>query len=116
MARFERSILPEHKGTRAVVLRFLKIITPVKCVIPLYKGNIVQPEEGELRRFPRFRRNPIDQRAWSINIDKEGQMAQGLRSHSLFEVVAHKKLDPGIILINQKVLQCEVFRLLTYYI
>ena len=90
--------------------------TPVKCVIPLYKGNIVQPEEGELRRFPRFRRNPIDQRAWSINIDKEGQMAQGLRLHSLFEVVAHKKLDPGIILINQKVLQCEVFRLLTYYI
>jgi hypothetical protein len=32
LARFERSTLPEHKGTRTIVLRFLKIITPVKCI------------------------------------------------------------------------------------
>ena len=50
MARFERSTLPDHKGTRNVVLRFLKIMTPVKCVIPLYDGSIVPPKEGELHR------------------------------------------------------------------
>ena len=36
MARFKRSTLPEHKGTRTVVLRFLKIIAPLTCVIPNY--------------------------------------------------------------------------------
>ena len=45
LVRFERSTLADHKGTSTVVLRFLKIIVPVKCVISLYDGNIVPPEE-----------------------------------------------------------------------
>jgi hypothetical protein len=36
LARFKRSTLPEHKGARTVVFRFLKIITPVKVVFPHY--------------------------------------------------------------------------------
>jgi hypothetical protein len=69
LARFERSTLPDHIGTRTVVLRFLKIITPVKCVIPLYHGNIVPPEEGELhRRFPQWKTNQLVK---SFNIDKK---------------------------------------------
>ena len=69
MARFERSTLPEHNGTRTVVLRFLKIITPVKCVIPLYDGRIVPPEEEELhRRYPKGVK--LKPRVWSVNIDK----------------------------------------------
>ena len=72
MARFERSILPEHKDTRTVVLRFLKITTPVKCVIPLYDGFIVPPEEGELHRIYTSRKaiGKMKPPAWSVNIDK----------------------------------------------
>ena len=69
LVRFERSTLPDHKGTRTVVLRFLKIITPVECLIPNYNGHIVQPEEGELyRRIPCKKTVPI---VWSLNIDKK---------------------------------------------
>ena len=69
LVRFERSTLPDHKGTRTVVLRFLKIITPVKCLIHNYHGHIVQPEEGELyRRIPCKKTVPI---VWSLNIDKK---------------------------------------------
>jgi hypothetical protein len=82
LARFERSTLPEHNGTRHVVLRFLKIITPVKCVIPLYDGYIVPPEEGELhRRFRRKKKVAIEQvPVWSVNIDKpKGAMIPAFR-------------------------------------
>ena len=74
LVRFERSTFPDHKGTRTVVLRFLKIITPVKCLIPNYGGNIVPPEEGEFhRRIPHQKTVPI---VWSVNIDKrKGFMA-----------------------------------------
>ena len=80
MARFERSTLPDHKGTRTVVLRFLKIITPVKCLIPLYDGHIVQPEEGELHR--KCPPHKTDHQLWSVNVDDKGKnrrIAQGLR-------------------------------------
>ena len=71
--RFERSTLPDNKGTRTVVLRFLKIITPVKCLIPHYDGNIVRPEEGELHR-------KTVSKVWSVNIDeKESFIAQSFQ-------------------------------------
>jgi hypothetical protein len=82
LVRFERSTLPAHQGTRTVVLRFLKIITPVKCVFPLYNSYIVPPEEGEFhRRSPPFRTKALDhQRVWSVNIDKKNQLvAAGLQ-------------------------------------
>jgi hypothetical protein len=81
LARFERSPLPRHNGTRTVVLRYLKIITPVECVIPRYNGHIVQPEEGEYhRRFPQntqnfFKKDPL---VWSVDIDK-GLKLRGLQ-------------------------------------
>ena len=78
--RFERSTHPDHKGTRTVVLRFLKIITPVNCLIPLYNGYIVRPEEGELHR--RCYRYKTDHQVWGVNIDEERKkrnMVQGLR-------------------------------------
>jgi hypothetical protein len=74
LARFERSTLPDHKGTRTIVLRFLKIITPVKCVLPLYDGYICCPEEGELYR--KFAESAV----WSVNIDKsEGGLLRALQ-------------------------------------
>ena len=70
LVRFERSTLPEHEGARTVVLRFLKIITPVKCVIPLYDGHISCPKEGELYRKRR--------KVWSVIIDTG--RSKGLKS------------------------------------
>jgi hypothetical protein len=66
-ARLERSTLPDHKGTRTVVLRFLKIIKPVKCVVPLYDGHISVPKDGELHKKSR---RIGSQKVWSANIDK----------------------------------------------
>jgi hypothetical protein len=84
LARLERSTLARHNGTRTVVLRYLKIITPVKCVIPLYDGYIAQPEEGEFhRRFPLNAKNFFkeDQQVLSIDIDQKnvGIMRRGLQ-------------------------------------
>ena len=83
LARFERSTLLEHVGKRTVVLRFLKMITPVKCIIPSYDGHICRPEEGELYRRSRY--NSLEKRMWSVNIDNKFEskgscsIIQGLR-------------------------------------
>jgi hypothetical protein len=62
------------------VLRYLKIITPVKCVIPNYDGYIVQPEEGELHRRFRKKADELNQLVWSVNVDKpKSIMLQRLR-------------------------------------
>ena len=74
--RFERSRLLDHKGTRTVVIRIIKIITPVKCVISLYDDYICLPRAGELHQ--RF--SGKDQSVWSVNIDKsKSTMLPGLR-------------------------------------
>ena len=78
MARFERSTLPEHRGTRTVVLRFLKVITPVKCIIPLYDGYIPRPKEGEL--YKKFRHIiPQNLKVWSVNIDESNRSHSSIR-------------------------------------
>lgn len=79
MARFERSTLPEHKGTRTVVLRFIKIITPPKCEIPHYDGKIAPPKEGELhQKTPIYPKNAPVSKVWSLDIE-ENAMARGLQ-------------------------------------
>jgi hypothetical protein len=69
LARFERSTLPDHEGTRTVVLRFIKIMTPgpVKCVDPLHDEYVYCPKEGEL--LQRNGEDKINRRVWSVNID-----------------------------------------------
>jgi hypothetical protein len=81
LVRFERSTLPDHEGTRTVVLRFLKIITPVKCVVPLYDEYVYCPREGELHR--RTGKDKINRGVWSVNIDifkKNSPRTRGLQS------------------------------------
>ena len=60
------------------MLRILKIITPVKCVFPLYDGHISCPKEGEL-----YQRHQVGPKArpkvWSINIDKSISPGSGLK-------------------------------------
>ena len=84
LVRFERSTLPDHKGTRTVVLRFLKIITPVKCVVPNYDGYISYPKEGELYQRASKHNGKLNHKVWSVNIDKplskfETYMQRGLQ-------------------------------------
>lgn len=45
---FERSPLPEHDGTRTIVLRINKILKPVTVNIPNYNGPVQKPTEGGL--------------------------------------------------------------------
>ena len=67
------------------MLRFLKIITPVKCVKPLYDGYIRIPKEGELHWTYKCGRIghtvPLVQPVWSLNIDqnKKHSMKRGLQ-------------------------------------
>ena len=78
LVRFERSTLSNHEGTRTIVLRFLKIITPVKCVIPDYDDYICFPKEGELHR--RRYRNLLKAAVWNINIDRPNDLTtRGLK-------------------------------------
>jgi hypothetical protein len=79
LARFERSTLQHHKGTRTLVLRYLKIITPVKCVISGYDGHIVPPREGELHRRTLKSTVELDRLVWSVNVDKPKSIIQSLR-------------------------------------
>lgn len=46
--RFELSDLPEHAGTPTLVIRVLKLLEPVKHLIPGYDGSVMVPEEGAL--------------------------------------------------------------------
>ena len=73
LVRFERSTLPIHKGTRTVVIRIVKIITPVRCVTPNYNGVTVCPKEGELQRRIYRRKKKIVEEAWGVNIDKKSK-------------------------------------------
>jgi hypothetical protein len=70
LVRFERSTLQEHQGTKTVVLRFLKIITFVECVMPLYDDFIHYPKEGELYRRTSRESGVLDHQVWSVDIDK----------------------------------------------
>jgi hypothetical protein len=80
LARLERSTLQEHNGTRTVVLRFLKIITPVKCVIPLYDGYVCCPKEGELYRRGFKKSSKTIPQEWSVNLDRtKHAMLRGLQ-------------------------------------
>jgi len=65
-ARFERSPLPAHKGTRTVVLRILKEIDAVRCLVPSYDEYIERPKAGHL--FSKRFHGKL--RPWSVDIDR----------------------------------------------
>ncbi|KAF8074061.1 hypothetical protein FPV67DRAFT_784793 [Lyophyllum atratum] len=72
LVRFERSTLPEHAGTRSLVLRVLDIQDPIKVVIPGYDMYLPIPTKGCLVERYRLagkgaRTAP---RPYSINLDR----------------------------------------------
>jgi len=74
ICRFERSTLPAHQGTRTVVLRIVKITSPVKQLV--FPNPYPEPTEGSLimrigpgnPRWPRSKETLL--KPWSINVDK----------------------------------------------
>ena len=64
------------------MLRFLKMNTLVKCVIPHYDGFIVRLKEGELYRKTNTNGSfhKLNQLMWSFDIDK-GVMLRGFQLH-----------------------------------
>lgn len=65
----ERSPLPAHIGTRTMVLRVQKIISPIRTRIPDYDGHLPKPVEGELVMK---RANGGSIEPWSLDIDAKG--------------------------------------------
>ena len=65
---FERSNLPQHKGTRTAAIRIVKIISPVACLYPSYNRPITLPVEEELvhRNYKRRGIQPL-----SFNVDSK---------------------------------------------
>jgi len=68
---FERSNLPQHKGTRTVVIRIVKIISPVTCRYPDYDGRVPLPVEGRLLQHYLKRKGL---QPFSFNVDLERHM------------------------------------------
>lgn len=65
--RFELSTLPQHAGSRVVVLRVVKLIDPPKLRVPNYDGHLPPPVEGELVQRPR--RGPLGSVPWARKLD-----------------------------------------------
>ena len=62
------------------MLRILKIITSLKCVIPVYDGYIPQPKEGELLGRCMSNNKNLAHPVWSVKIDKPiGALTRALR-------------------------------------
>lgn len=78
---FEHSTLPEHSHKPTLVLRVLKIIDPVECIIPGYDGHVPKPVEGSLV----YRHGKHGLKVWSWNtgdvLDRTKHLRLLLESH-----------------------------------
>jgi hypothetical protein len=72
LARFELSTLPEHSGDHIIVMRILKFIEPVTCIIQNYDGRLPFPREGDL--FHRQRHQ-----VFTCRIDQDNPTSQCLK-------------------------------------
>ncbi|TFK46181.1 hypothetical protein OE88DRAFT_1648743 [Heliocybe sulcata] len=91
LVQFERSPLPEHKGTRTVVLRIVKLIDLTKSE-GFDASGMPEPKEGGLvmTRTPRRHWTP-----WSFDVDGPQSWSESQRSSSkalaiLFDNEAHQ--------------------------
>lgn len=69
LAALELSTHPDHAGTKTIVLRILKFVKPIKCVLDSYDGYIPMPEEGSIyhRTFTQGRGSP-QIKPWTCNV------------------------------------------------
>lgn len=76
MVRFELSTLPEHAGANMIVVRILKILQPVECLLPDYDGYHERPEAGSLITT---RELTAGQRTFTINLAKNATSTVNLK-------------------------------------
>jgi len=96
-ARFELSTLPEHIGKRVVVMRIIKFVEPVTCIVPDYDGRMPFPREGELfhrggQRHPRLFVIDIDRDVQASHVLKhlaEGSWTSPASSRKFWHPTAH---------------------------
>jgi hypothetical protein len=69
LARFERSTLAEHTSTRTILLRILKYLSPVRCVLPDYDSYLAMPTPGQLMSGIYYKGGRHD-RPWCANLDE----------------------------------------------
>ncbi|KAJ7775474.1 hypothetical protein B0H16DRAFT_1507533 [Mycena metata] len=76
IARFEPSTVGGH---RIVQIRITKIITPIVCTVPDYRGRIVEPKEGQLLTV---KVNPVGHQPgpWKYDLERESALGRGLRA------------------------------------
>ncbi|TFK46202.1 hypothetical protein OE88DRAFT_1739659 [Heliocybe sulcata] len=67
LVQFERSTLPEHKGTRTVVLRIVKVIELTKSEGSNDAYNMLEPKEGGLVMTRTVGRHWTP---WSVDVDR----------------------------------------------
>lgn len=89
LARFERCTFQEHKGTKIVMLRFLKIITPLSESCPFMMAAFVaQGTESFIK--------DLEITLWSVNIDK----SKGV-SYKVFNYFGrHRLFDAGSVTVS----------------
>lgn len=77
MLRFERSRLPEHRETMALVLRVVEILTPVTLAIKGYEPRLPKPEKGGFIQRP----GPGlgSPRLWSVEPEPESAVGRAFR-------------------------------------
>jgi hypothetical protein len=63
---FERSSLPQHRGTRTAVIRIVKILSPPICVYPNYDGCVPLPVEGELVNYI-YKRRGLQPKSFNVD-------------------------------------------------
>ncbi|TFK46190.1 hypothetical protein OE88DRAFT_1041720 [Heliocybe sulcata] len=82
LVQFERSTLPEHKGTRTVVLRIVKLIELAKSEDPDEASGMPEPKEGSLVMTRRVHRHWAP---WSVDVDRpqRGSEATGPLARAL---------------------------------
>ncbi|KAF5376475.1 hypothetical protein D9615_008623 [Tricholomella constricta] len=79
LLRFERSTLPEHAGSDVVVIRVLKILEPLKVVIPMYDMAVPMPCEGELLQIRYRNKN----RPYSMDLNNPTSSMKALQFFAL---------------------------------
>ncbi|TFK46571.1 hypothetical protein OE88DRAFT_1667622 [Heliocybe sulcata] len=92
LVQFERSTLPEHKGTRTVVLRVSKIIELTKTGSTGPVKWVPEPEEGGLVMMRKVNGEWIP---WSVNVDKPWSEYHIKGSTSLAVLFEHDDQQAG---------------------
>jgi hypothetical protein len=93
LARFELLTLPEYRGKRVVVLRIMKFLTPVTCIIPDYDGWVAFPKEGEILYRHELGRHSVP---FSHSLDDDTSTSEALH-HLVADYLASTTTSSAVV-------------------